>query len=115
VSSPGCPLCFLDWLAARADLGDRWITTDRDGPVEPDFVVVKSYGQVLQQYRLQPEDKFNGPDGKPYGRNTTGILHRRPVHILNIWHIGKEANKLDEGPSRPHRQPRRRAHRIPQP
>jgi hypothetical protein len=110
---PGVDPTRFRLIAAYTDTPQRWtqlqwrnlydpdgpayrITTDRDAPVEPDLVIVKSYAQVLREYRLHPEHKFNGPDGKPCGRNTTGILHRRPVHVLDLRHIGKEANRLDD-------------------
>ncbi len=73
------------------------ITTHRGAPAEPDLVVVKSYADVLREYRLHPEHKFHGPDGTPCGRLTRGVLHRRPVHLAGpLRHIGKEANRLDD-------------------
>lgn len=73
------------------------ITTDPNAPAEPDLAVVKSYQQVLREYRLHPERKFQAPSGKPCRRVTRGLLQRRPVHLAGpIRHIGKEANKLDD-------------------
>ena len=58
---------------------------------------VKSDGQVLREYRLHPEHKFNGPDGQRCRYLTRGLLQRRPVYAAGPVHlIGKEANKLDE-------------------
>jgi len=72
------------------------ITTDREDS-RPDGVLVKSYGQVLHEYRLHPEHKFNGPDGQRCRFLTRGLLQRRPVHLAGTAQlIGKEANKLDE-------------------
>lgn len=73
------------------------ITTDRDAPASPDLVVVKSYANVLRDYRLHPEHKFHGPDGTPCQRLTHGVLQRRPVQLAGpVRHIGKEANRLDD-------------------
>ena len=69
----------------------------RRGLPSPRGVVgIKSYRDVLNAYRLHPEAKSLGPDGKPCGRRTVGLLQRRPVQALTITHIGKETNLLDE-------------------
>ena len=116
-SSPGA--AQLEWRNVYDPDGPSYrITTDRDAPVQPDLVIVKSYGQVLRDYLLHPEHKFHGPDGQPCGRLTRGVLRRRPVHVRDLRYIGKEANKLDDvqaglvgaarrGPHRIHRPPRR--------
>ena len=49
---------------------DRIIGTDR----------VRTYRDVLDRYRVHPEDKFLGPDGQPCRWETVGLLQRRPVH-----------------------------------
>lgn len=72
------------------------ITTDRQD-TRPDGVLVKSYGQVLREYRLRPEHKFNAPDGQPCRSLTRGLLQRRPVYLAGTAQlIGKEANKIDD-------------------
>jgi hypothetical protein len=73
------------------------ITTVKEAPVASDLVIVKSYADVLCDYRVHPEYKFNGPDGQPCRRNTSGLLQRRPVHLDGpVRLIGKEANNIDE-------------------
>ena len=73
------------------------ITTDKTAPPEPRLAVVRSYGDVLHDYRMHPEHKFLGPDHQPCQRATRGVLHRRPVHLLTPpTLIGKEANNLDD-------------------
>ncbi len=52
------------------------ITTDRHD-LRSDAVHVKSYGQVLREYRRHPEHKFNGPDGQRCRLTTQGVLQRR--------------------------------------
>ena len=69
-------------------------------------MIVKTYRDVLTEYRLHPEAKSLGPDGKPCDRTTVGLLQRRPVKIASvardgeivsaITYIGKESNKLME-------------------
>jgi hypothetical protein len=72
------------------------IATEGEGPLR-DSVRVKSYGQVLHEYRLHPEHKFNGPDGQRCRFLTRGLLQRRAVYAAGpVQLIGKEANKLDE-------------------
>ncbi len=72
------------------------ITTDRHDP-NGRAVLVKSYEQVLREYRLHPEHKFDGPDGQWCRYLTRGLLQRRAVHLAGTVHlIGKEANKFDE-------------------
>ncbi len=63
---------------------------------EPGTVAVKSYRDVLDAYRVQPEPKSLGPDARPCGRHTVGLLGRRLVVASSIAHVGKEANLLEE-------------------
>jgi hypothetical protein len=72
------------------------ITTDHQD-LHGDTVHVKSCGQVLREYRLHPEHKFDGPDGERCRFLTQGLLRRRTVYAAGPAHlIGKEANRLDE-------------------
>ncbi len=59
-------------------------------------MTVKTYRDMLAEYAAHPEAKSNGPDGAPCGRQTVGILARRPVYARTITHIGKETNRLEE-------------------
>jgi hypothetical protein len=59
-------------------------------------VVVQSFRQVLEAYRYHPEAKSCAPDGSLAGKQTMGLLQRRPVVPLGSPAlIGKEANKLE--------------------
>ena len=51
---------------------------------------------MLDAYRVHPEAKSLGPDGRPCGPATKGLLGRRRLHLIDVRHIGKEANKLHE-------------------
>jgi hypothetical protein len=59
-------------------------------------IMVKTYGDVIADYRVHPETTFLDCDGRVCGRHTTGVLRRRPVHAASITYIGKEANRLDD-------------------
>jgi hypothetical protein len=64
-----------------------------------DQVIVKSYRDVLDDYRTHPEHKSLGPDGQPCDRQTIGLLSRRPIKVATIHYIGKESKKIEEAPS----------------
>ncbi|MGZ4804660.1 MAG: hypothetical protein ACXV9P_18820, partial [Acidimicrobiia bacterium] len=64
--------------------------------VFPGEVIVKTYRDVLDDYRTHPEAKSHGPDGKPCNRATVGLLSRRPVKAAQLRYIGKESNKIEE-------------------
>jgi hypothetical protein len=64
----------------------------------PGVARVKTYRDVLAEYRNHPEAKFLGPDGVACGRATRGLLQRRSVWTRAdlITYIGKEANKVED-------------------
>jgi len=62
----------------------------------PGEVIVKTYRDVLDDYRTHPEAKSLGPGGKPCDRVTVGLLYRRPVNPASLHYIGKESNKIEE-------------------
>ncbi|MCH8877953.1 MAG: hypothetical protein IIA89_14235 [Chloroflexi bacterium] len=55
---------------------------------------VQTFGSYFMRYRSLPCSEFLGPDGRPCGRETSGILERRPVRRLHTVLIGKETNEL---------------------
>jgi hypothetical protein len=57
--------------------------------VEPDSLI--TYAEALAQYHLRPEAKFLNGEHADSGRTM-----RRHVVVLQIIHIGKEANKWEE-------------------
>jgi hypothetical protein len=87
VHDPASPTYRLTTLGIR---------TRRGYALPPDTAIVKTYRDVLAAYRVHPEPKSLGPDGRPCARDTFGLLSRRPVQTLSITHIGKETNLLDE-------------------
>ncbi|MGI8558533.1 MAG: hypothetical protein ACR2ND_09525 [Solirubrobacteraceae bacterium] len=75
--------------------GNRYrITTT--GQTTAGTVRVKTYRDVLNDYRTHSEPKSLAADGAPCDRSTVGLLGRRPVRALTITHIGKEANRLED-------------------
>jgi hypothetical protein len=59
-------------------------------------VAVQSFRHVLESYRYHPEAKSCAPDASPAGKQTVGLLQRRPVTPRGPPAlIGKEANKLE--------------------
>ena len=57
---------------------------------------VKSYRDVLDEYRAHPEPKSAAADGSRCDRATVGLLQRRQVQSLYIFYVGKESNRLDD-------------------
>lgn len=73
------------------------ITTKRsEGFERPGLVTVKNFADVIAEYLVHPEAKSMGPDNRPCGRATTGLLGRRAVFALSPSHIGKESNRLED-------------------
>ncbi len=62
----------------------------------PDLARIKTYRDVLNEYRVHIEAKSLGPDGQTCKRFTSGLLLRRPVLAVLITYIGKESNKLEQ-------------------
>ncbi len=70
------------------------ITTEDTGASSR--VRVKSYADVLIEYRYHPEWKSLAPEGQRNAKQARGVLQRRPVHAARLIYIGKESNKLEE-------------------
>jgi hypothetical protein len=84
----------LSWVDLHhPDRGRYRITTIDGRPGQPK---VDTYGDVAEKYAAHPEAKAFGPDGKPCGRGTVGLLQRRPVTAGEIKLIGKESNRLED-------------------
>jgi hypothetical protein len=62
----------------------------------PGVPEVKTYRDVLAEYRVHPEAKSLSSDGRPCDRRTVGLLRRRPVTAAYVTHVGKESNRLEE-------------------
>jgi hypothetical protein len=60
---------------------------------EPGRILYRSYGSILQSYRLHPESKFLGPDGMPCGAETRGLFKRMTVDGGIRLPLRKESNR----------------------
>jgi hypothetical protein len=65
-------------------------TNQREGP---NRVVARGYASILDAYRYHPELKFLGPDGRPSGMETRGLLQRMVIHGEGKQPIRKESNR----------------------
>jgi hypothetical protein len=84
----------LSWVDLHhPDRGAYRITTVAGRPSQPK---VDTYGDVAEKYAAHPEAKALGPDARPCGRGTVGLLQRRPVTAGEINLIGKESNRLED-------------------
>jgi transposase len=76
--------------------GKQYAITTTTSPYATRAVRVKSYRDVLDDYRTHPEAKSLSPDGGLCRRTTVGLLRRRTVTMLSLTHVGKESNLLEE-------------------
>ncbi len=76
--------------------GKRFSITTASTLYATSAVGVKTYRDVLDQYRNHVEAKSLGPDGGHCRGTTMGLLQRRPVTAQWVTHVGKESNKLEE-------------------
>jgi hypothetical protein len=99
-------------VAAYNDNTATWLTTSyldlntsgaewtiATGPVDPDephTVRVKTYGEVITSYWNHREAKSLAPDGTPCRPDTRGLLRRRRLQLVQLIHLGKEGNKLEQ-------------------
>jgi hypothetical protein len=84
----------LAWLDHHTGRTYRLTTVGDAGG--PGIARVKTFRDVVAEYRVHPEAKSAGPDGEPCGRATTGLLRRRDVVAARVRYIGKESNRIDE-------------------
>jgi hypothetical protein len=84
----------LAWIDTYTGQNYQITTT---GPPGESEAIVKTYRDVLDDYRNHPEPKSADPDGHPCTKETGGLLARRHITPAgHIHHIGKESNKLED-------------------
>jgi hypothetical protein len=71
-------------VTTTGDAGDRGVAR------------VRTYRDVIAEYRVHPEAKSAGGDGKSCGPETRGLLQRRHVGVHRIRYVGKESNQIEE-------------------
>ena len=86
----------------RITMRDDWFT-------RPDQARVKTYRDIIADYRVHPEEKSLGFDGKPSGRGTVGLLSRRVLPCPTAG--GRQV--VQRGDALPQAAPRQR--RLPSP
>jgi hypothetical protein len=55
----------------------------------------QTYWELIIRHSQQPESKFLTYDGEPCKGRSRGPLIRRHVQVVDVLHIGKEANEID--------------------
>jgi hypothetical protein len=86
----------LTWVDRYSGKAYRITTSDEAALYGGKIVRVKTYRDVLAEYRTHPEAKSLGPDGEVCSRQSIGLLQRRPVTRSRLTYVGKESNKLEE-------------------
>ncbi len=61
-----------------------------------DRVQVRSYRDVILEYRVHPEAKSLDANGELCAQATCGLLQRRPVELGELVYVGKESNALEQ-------------------
>ncbi len=86
----------MDWTDIYSGRQYRIGTTV--DPTDPRTVPVQTLRDVIEAWATNPELKSLGPDGQVCGRETKGLLQRRPVRTTQplVTMIGKESNHLEE-------------------
>lgn len=59
-------------------------------------VGVKSYRDVIEEYRTHPEYKSLSAGGTASSRDSRGLLRRRLVRVADARYIGKESNRIED-------------------
>jgi hypothetical protein len=59
-------------------------------------VWVKTYGDIITEYKFHPESKCADSSGNICQKPTTGLLYRRHIKIGQVKCIGKESNSLED-------------------
>lgn len=85
----------LDWTDIYS--GNKYGISTRGLPGKT-IARVKSYRDVLADYRTHPESKSADADGNPCSRSTIGVLQRRHIRVEKdlISYTGKESNRYEE-------------------
>lgn len=85
----------MDWI--DRDSGRMYRVTTTEYETMSDTVTrVKSYADVLTEYRYHPEWKSLPPDGQRNAKQARGLLKRRPVRATMLTYVGKDSNKVEE-------------------
>jgi hypothetical protein len=87
----------LSWFNLYDVTGQRYqFTTTPSDYATARSVRVKTYRDVLEEYRAHAETKSLAPDGTLCVGTTTGLLRRCPVTRESLAYVGRESNRLEE-------------------
>jgi hypothetical protein len=82
---------WIDRYSGKAfNISTDWCLHSRE------TAIVKTYGEILEEYEFHPEAKYADDSGDAGGRLSIGLLQRRHIKIEHIEYIGKESNSLEE-------------------
>ena len=100
-------ICLVSPVGLPSSRDRAWINIhDPDGPhiqvvqrdrngSGPNVYVGLPFADLIMSHAHAPEPKSLGPDWRPCGRKTIGVLRRRPIPVLDVVHIGKESNDFE--------------------
>jgi len=90
------PECWVDlpWIDQYS--GKQYEITTEGFHGSRGVARVKTYGEVLREYEFHLGAKSADAKGKPSGKQTFGLLHRRHVRVERIVYIGRESNRIEE-------------------
>ena len=83
----------LRWVDRYSGKSYRVTTGDA---MSEGVVRIKTYRDVVAEYRCHREHKSLAPDGRPCSPTTMGLLRRRPVEAIRVVYTGKESNRLED-------------------
>ena len=83
----------LRWVDRYSGKSYRVTTSDA---LSEGVVCIKTYRDVVDDYRRHAEHKSLAPDGSLCGPTTVGLLRRRPVEATRVVYTGKESNRLED-------------------
>lgn len=89
------PSTWLKMMWMDVHTGKRYqITTNPGEEIPGKVILVKTFRNVVWDYFTHPEIKYDGPDGKPCGMHTRGILQPATIRISGYKHITKDAGSV---------------------
>jgi hypothetical protein len=83
----------LRWVDRYSGRSYRVTTGDA---MSEGVVRIKTYRDVVTEYRRHAEHKSLAPDGQPCSPTSAGLLRRRPVEAMRVVYTGKESNRLED-------------------
>jgi hypothetical protein len=66
------------------------------GHSSPAAIRVRTFRDALDRFREHPEAKSADREGNPSDKKTIGLLQRLHVELFCVFHIGKEANLIEQ-------------------